>query len=338
MPLKKDQIEQYFSGLSDLSCLVIGDSMIDEYIYGEVERMSPEAPVPVVKLNRKERRLGGAANVGLNLASLGVKTMLCSIVGKDVAGNKIRDLLEFHQIETRGLYPIDLRPTTIKTRVISNGNHLLRIDDETDELLSTADRRDFENHVKNCIRQFNPKVVIFEDYDKGCLYPEIIKEIIGLCHQLSIKITADPKFKNFLSYSGCDLFKPNFKELIEAADLTTLSKSRESIESCLEILSPKLQAGSYLITLSEKGVYYRNEHEQAIMPAYERNICDVSGAGDTVIAVASTALAMGLQLNQIAILSNLAGGLVCEEVGVIAINKEKFKKEALALETGAVNN
>ncbi len=329
-PLDAQRVDQYFKGLSELSCLVIGDAMVDEYIHGGVERISPEAPVPVVKLKRKEQRLGGAANVGLNLASLGVKTMLCSLVGHDEAGSKVEHLLAENQIDTTGLFRVANRPTTIKTRIMANGHHLLRVDDETDALLEPSLRPAFEQHVLNCLTQFQPRVVIFEDYDKGCLYPELIQLVIDFCLKNKIKVTVDPKFRNFKAYQNSDLFKPNFKELVEAAGLPGLPKTEESVTHCLAILDSQLQSKAYLITLSEKGVYFKNKQHQGLIPAHLRSITDVSGAGDSVIAVASTALALGFSLPELAEIANMAGGLVCEEVGVVPINKEKLHKECLA--------
>jgi len=326
-PLDAQRVDHYFKGLSELSCLVIGDAMVDEYIHGRVERISPEAPVPVVKLKRKEQRLGGAANVGLNLASLGVKTMLCSLVGHDEAGIKIEQLLAENQIDTTGLFRVANRPTTIKTRIMANGHHLLRVDDETDALLDPSLRPAFEQHVLNCLTQFKPQVVIFEDYDKGCLYPELIQLVIEFCLKNKIKVTVDPKFRNFKAYPHCDLFKPNFKELVEASGMSQLPKTAEAVEQCLAILDSQLQSKAYLITLSEKGVYFKNNQHQGLIPAHLRSITDVSGAGDSVIAVASTALALGFSLPELAEIANLAGGLVCEEVGVVPINKEKLQKE-----------
>jgi rfaE bifunctional protein kinase chain/domain len=327
--LDSQVVDQYFKGLSELSCLVIGDAMVDEYIHGEVERISPEAPVPVVKLKRKDQRLGGAANVGLNLASLGVKTMLCCLVGTDAAGMKVEQLLEENKIDATGLFRLESRPTTIKTRIMANGHHLLRVDDETDALLEPSLRPAFEEHVQNCLIRFKPQVVIFEDYDKGCLYPELIQLVIDFCLKNQIKVTVDPKYRNFKAYQHCDFLKPNFKELVEAAGLSGLPKNQKTVEQCLEILAPQLKAKAYLITLSEKGVFYKNADVQGVLPAHLRSITDVSGAGDSVIAVASTALALGLSLPELAEIANLAGGLVCEEVGVVPLNKEKLKKESL---------
>jgi D-glycero-beta-D-manno-heptose-7-phosphate kinase len=328
-PVDPQRIDQYFKGLSHLSCLVIGDAMIDEYLHGGVDRISPEAPVPVVKLKRKEQRLGGAANVGLNLASIGVKTMLCSLVGTDAAGLNVEQLLVENKIDASGLFHVENRPTTIKTRIMANGHHLLRVDDETDEILAPSLRPAFEEHVLNCLNRFKPQVVIFEDYDKGSLYPEIIQLVIDFCLKNKIKVTVDPKYRNFKAYPHCDLFKPNFKELVEAAGLSILPKTPKSVEQCLEILTPQMQAKAYLITLSEKGIYFKNADHQGVIPAHLRSITDVSGAGDSVIAVASTALALGLSLPELAEIANLAGGLVCEEAGVVPINKEKLQKECL---------
>ncbi|MBX7182383.1 MAG: hypothetical protein K1X82_09745 [Bacteroidia bacterium] len=325
--MKSNEIERFFNGLSGLSCLVIGDAMLDEYIRGSVERISPEAPVPIVKLTTREHRLGGAANVALNLVSLGVKTQLGCLLGKDEAGFKLEKLLLQNGIDNSGLFFVENRPTTIKTRVISSGHHLLRIDNETEEALSAELQQSFENHLMKLLQSSKPNLVIFEDYDKACLSLSLITKVIEYCKQNTIPVSVDPKYKNFKSYSGCSLFKPNFKELVEASDLSGLPKNSLSVEACLEKLHPILNAENYLITLSEKGVYYKNSYHQGTIPAHLRSITDVSGAGDSVIAVASCALALGFNLEFIASISNLAGGLVCEEVGVVPIQKEKLKME-----------
>jgi len=314
----------------NLTALVIGDVMIDAYLIGDVNRISPEAPVPVVDVKSRDRRLGGAANVAKNLLSMGAQVHLASVIGTDEAGEHLRSLLDNLSIGDSCIVADSSRPTTIKTRVISNGQQLLRVDEETVLPIHAEIRATL---VSRCIQLFDSAtidVVIFEDYDKGVLTPEGIAALIEAAHQRNIPVTVDPKFKQFHAYRGVDLFKPNLKELREGLNALIGKEDDQAIEAAIDQLTSQLNVQNVLVTLSERGVWMHAPHQGVShkrIPAFQREINDVSGAGDTVIAVASLMLAMHVPADQLAAVSNLAGGLVCEKVGVVPINKEQLISE-----------
>jgi rfaE bifunctional protein kinase chain/domain len=311
----------------NLTALVIGDVMIDAYLIGEVNRISPEAPVPVVDVKSRDRRLGGAANVAKNLLSMGAKVHLASVIGTDEAGDHLRHLLLQLQIGDSCIVDDPSRPTTIKTRVISNGQQLLRVDEET---VASVHANVSAKMVNRCIELFDSTsidVVIFEDYDKGVLTLEGIQNVVAAAQTRGIPVTVDPKFNQFHSYVGVDLFKPNLKELREGLNIPIGKEDDQAIASAIDQLTSQLRVQNVLVTLSERGVWLHSpiqgvSHKR--IPAFQREINDVSGAGDTVIAVASLMLALHVPLEQLAAISNLAGGLVCEKVGVAPIDKEQL--------------
>ncbi|WP_291725537.1 bifunctional heptose 7-phosphate kinase/heptose 1-phosphate adenyltransferase [Bernardetia sp.] len=326
-------LESIFENFSTLTALVIGDVMIDSYLWGKVERISPEAPVPVVGLNHRESRLGGAANVALNLKSLGAKTIMCSVVGNDKESETLISMFEEQGIDVRGIIHSQDRPTTIKHRILAGSQHLLRIDSETTKPISENESKTLIDNVKELINEVD--VIIFEDYDKGVLNEKVISELIDIANENDIPTVIDPKKRNFWSYKNATLFKPNLKELREGlgreidvrnVDLDKLEQSE--IALAVEELKEKMQLQSVLITLSEYGVYIANSSERHKIAAHKREISDVSGAGDTVVSIAGLCMALKLPLKTVAQLANLGGGLVCESLGVIPINKNVFLQEA----------
>ena len=305
--------------------LVLGDVMIDAYLFGKVERISPEAPVPVVAVVHKENRLGGAANVAVNLVALGAKPILCSVVGNDAEGKDLIDLIKSSGIGADGIIQSKERVTTIKTRVISQSTQMLRIDNEITDSLNQEDDSRLISKVKELLK--NADVIIFEDYDKGVISEHLISQITDEANALNIPIVVDPKKRNFMSYQKASLFKPNLKELREGFKRDFDIDNKEEFESVCKDLMQDMGLKNLFVTLSERGVMITNGNEFYYIPAHLRKIADVSGAGDTVISVASLCMALGLPLKQVAQISNLAGGLVCEEVGVVPINKEKLIEE-----------
>jgi rfaE bifunctional protein kinase chain/domain len=323
--------ESLFSQMSDIRLAVIGDVMLDSYIWGQVERISPEAPVPVVTLSKKENRLGGAGNVALNAASLGSQVYLLSVLGEDNAADEMIDLLNENRIKVDYLMQNGQRITTTKTRIISRNQHILRLDNEiTDDLPQNIEEK-FINHVALFIDQVQPHVLIFEDYNKGVITETVIKRVIELCKSRNIFTAVDPKKKNFFAYQGVDIFKPNLKEVREALLIHSEEVSLSGMENIHQLLKAKLNHEISFITLSEKGVFYQDHNTSALLPTHVRKIADVSGAGDTVIAVASLVYAITKDPRLMAQVANLAGGLVCEEVGTVSINKEKLLKECSTL-------
>lgn len=320
-----------FSQMSDVRMAVIGDVMLDSYIWGQVERISPEAPVPIVTMGKKENRLGGAGNVALNGAALNSRVFLLSIVGRDEAGEAMLQLLQQNQINTDYILQSEERITTTKTRIISRNQHILRLDHEVTADLSNELEAAFLENIKSFIEKENPQVLIFEDYNKGVLTQNVISQVIAWCKEREILMTVDPKKKNFFAYQGVDIFKPNLKEVREALQLQQNDVHLDSMKTIHRLLHENLSHRISLITLSEKGIFYQDLEQSALLPTHVRTIADVSGAGDTVIAVASLVYLLTKDAALMAKLSNLAGGLVCEEVGTVPISKSRLLDECLHL-------
>jgi D-glycero-beta-D-manno-heptose-7-phosphate kinase len=306
--------------------LIIGDIMLDSYIIGGVERISPEAPVPVVNIKKREDRLGGAANVALNIKALGANPLLCSVVGNDNEGRILLELMKESGISTEYIYASTFRNTTAKTRIMAQKHQLLRLDNENTFDLNQEENSIFQDLVVNAIPKCD--VVIFEDYNKGLLTHFNIPYFIKICKEKQIPTAVDPKKKNFWEYEDVTIFKPNLKELKEALNWSEdINPLNESLDIAVEQMEGKLNNKISFITLSENGVFIKDKKESHRVPAHIRNISDVSGAGDTVISVAALCLANNFPLYHIAQISNLAGGLVCEEPGVVPINLEKLESE-----------
>ena len=300
--------------------------MMDSYVWGRVERISPEAPIPVISITNKEIRLGGAANVAKNIAALGATPLLCSVVGSDSDGKSLLDLLDSRKMNKRGIVLSSDRITTVKERMISGSQHLLRIDRETTKPLNDHDKSKLFSKVKELIVEAD--VVIFEDYDKGVLDKNLIQSIVDLAQKKGIPTAVDPKRENFLSYENVTLFKPNLKEIKEGLKINFRNDDEVAISEASKTLRSMLQIEKVFITRSEHGVFLSSNEHQHIIPAHVRSISDVSGAGDTVVSTAALCLALGLPDKFIAELSNLAGGLVCEHPGVVSIDKVKLFNEA----------
>lgn len=326
-----EDIHKAFDGFKNLKALIIGDVMIDAYFWGSVDRISPEAPVPVVAINKRENRMGGAANVALNIQALGATPVLCSVIGNDQNGKAFTDLMNEANIPINGMLALDGRTTTVKTRIISQNQQMLRIDEEMTSAISKTETENLYEKIAGLIDEQEIGVIIFEDYDKGVITPELIKQVVKKAKQHGIPTTVDPKKENFLDYHGVTLFKPNLKELREGLKIELAEKSLETLNSAFDLLKAKMPIEKCLITLSELGVYYNEADQSRIFPAHLRKIADVSGAGDTVISVASLCLAMNFPLSFSSRLANLAGGLVCEKVGVVPIEAEQLLKEAVRL-------
>lgn len=327
--MTKGELEQLFHHFNSLTALIIGDVMIDAYYWGKVERISPEAPVPVVQVQKRENRLGGAANVALNVKSLGAKAIICSVVGDGSKGDMFRNTLKENNFTTAGIIDSNERMTTVKTRVISQGTHLLRVDEEITTPLSKTDERHLLKCIKGILDKQKVDVIIFEDYNKGVLTENVINSVINWAKGLNIPIAVDPKKENFFAYKGVTLFKPNLKELREGLRVEFDKNDTEALQSSINDLQERLNNELTMVTLSELGVITKSKDGFYTEPAHERNIMDVSGAGDTVISVASLALAGGANPELMTSLANLAGGLVCEQVGVVSINKELLLEEAV---------
>lgn len=329
--MKPKNLNELFQRFNKLNVLIIGDVMLDNYLWGKVERISPEAPVPIVSIQDKESRLGGAANVAINVQALGATPILCSVIGDDVNGRSFIELMQQMGMSSDGIFQSTDRKTTVKTRVIGNNHQMLRVDEEQDSEINVAERKQLLNRISGLITKKKIDVIIFEDYDKGIIGKTLIEQVNKLARQKEIPVTVDPKKKNFNHYKNVTLFKPNLKELREGMKIDLDKNHIEELSQAVHKLSSEHNIETVLVTLSEKGVFYSKAKEDQLLPAHIRTIADVSGAGDTVISVASLCLAAGAEMEMTAMLANLAGGLVCEKVGVVPIEKQQLLDEAKRL-------
>jgi rfaE bifunctional protein kinase chain/domain len=316
-------------GFAKKRVLVIGDLMLDRYVWGTIDRMSPEAPVPVVTVRRHDARPGGAGNVTLNISSLGATPLLCALIGKDKAGETLAEAFRLQGISSDGLIVSPSRPTTEKTRVIAQDHHIVRIDEETDALPTADEERQILTRIEKLLPSSD--VIIFQDYDKGVLNEAIISRTIALARAKGIPTVVDPKKRNIQHYKGVTLFKPNLKELRDGLKEKVDPASDSEVAAAVAKLKTTLSATGVMTTLSEHGVYIDYDGQTARLPAHARQITDVSGAGDTVVAVAALCVAMKMNAGEVAAWSNLAGGLVCQHVGVVPIDREELMQEAGAL-------
>lgn len=305
--------------------------MMDSYIWGKVERVSPEAPVPVVKVSHRENRLGGAANVALNVQSLGGKPFICAIIGNDKDGAEFKSLLRNQNLSEQGILEIRNRPTTVKTRIIAHNQQIVRVDAETDENISEAETELMIGIIKKILTEQKIDAIIFEDYDKGLITEKLITETVKFAESRGIITVVDPKKRNFHSYKGVHLFKPNLKELEDGLKTVINPSKPDQVENAISKLKSQLGAKAVMLTLSEKGVFIDSNLGQRHIPAHKRDIADVSGAGDTVIATAALCLAAGLDEFKASEIANLAGGLVCEHIGVVPIDKARLLEESRKL-------
>lgn len=322
-------MKQLIEAFKGKKVMIVGDVMVDAYIMGKVDRISPEAPVPVVNIEARDMRLGGAANVALNIAALQAVPILCTIIGNDQEGTNFLNLIKKNGMPTEGILQSADRLTTTKTRILGNKHQLLRLDQEMTSDINSAEDASliacFQKHISDC------DVVILEDYNKGVLTETNIPLLIDIARKAGKPIAVDPKKKNFLAYRHVSLFKPNLKEIKEGLNSDQNLKLRPNLIEAVKALNHALENTYTMVTLSEDGVMVTDHSDFDFIPAHVRNISDVSGAGDTVISVASLCLACGADKHTLAALSNLAGGLVCEESGVVPINLNKLIKESAYL-------
>ncbi len=319
---------QLFEDFKKLNVLIIGDVMIDAYLWGKVDRISPEAPVPIVSVTKRENRLGGAANVAINIQSLGANPILCSVIGNDLNGRTFIEILQQMKMTADGLVQSPERPTTRKTRVIGNNYQMLRVDEERDEDISVADRKRLLDRISNILEKNDVDVIVMEDYDKGVISKQLIEQVVKIAQKHKIPIAVDPKKRNFNHYKNISLFKPNLKELREGMKLDLEKGNLKEIIAAVQKIRKDHNLEIVLLTLSERGVLLVDGKHEELIPAHIRNIADVSGAGDTVIGVAALCLAAKTSSVKMATLANLAGGLVCEKVGVVPVEKEQLLAEA----------
>ncbi|HKJ80167.1 MAG TPA: bifunctional ADP-heptose synthase, partial [Prolixibacteraceae bacterium] len=298
--MNSTEVNQIFEKFSQMRALVIGDAMVDTYLWGKVERVSPEAPIPVVSVTDRENRLGGAANVSLNIQSLGATPLLFSVVGDDNKGREFKKLLQDNQLSCEGILTDPDRITTVKNRIISKSQHIARVDEESTDFISEKLENKLISGIKKEIEQGNVDVIIFVDYDKGVITRRLFKTVHRLAQEKGIPIAVDPKKRNFSHYKNIQLFKPNFKEFIDGTGLTLKKGDLEALKKAAQEVKTKQTIKLIFVTLSELGVFISNGLKEQYYPAVIRSIADVSGAGDTVISVASLAMAIGISPQKIA--------------------------------------
>jgi rfaE bifunctional protein kinase chain/domain len=327
MCIDKNKITDYINSFVKKKVLIVGDVMIDSYMWGKVNRISPEAPIPIVSITKRDYRLGGAANVALNLAALGAQPFLCSVVGSDEKGETFQKLLKSNNLTSQGIIIDDSRPTTVKTRIISSGQHLLRVDEEVSDIISETVRKQLFDRIVEIIANQKIDIIVFEDYDKGVLSYDLISSVIKLANQNGIFVTVDPKKRNFNHYQNVNLFKPNLKEFCEGQKIELNKNDLTELKAHALTFLQSNNIEILMITLSELGILIANKTDSFHFPALVRDIVDVSGAGDTVISVASLLLCTGANIGDIAKISNIAGGLVCEKTGVAPIDVNDLANE-----------
>lgn len=320
------KVNQIFEKFSQMRAIVIGDAMVDVYLWGKVERVSPEAPIPIVSITNRESRLGGAANVSLNLQSLGATPVLFSVVGDDDKGRKFLKMIGKNQLPEYGIFVDHSRMTTVKSRIIGKGQHIARVDEESTEFIDSHLERTIIEGIKKEIEAHKIDVIIFVDYDKGVITPGLFEAVNRMAREKGIPTVVDPKKRNFGCYKNIDLFKPNFKEFVDGTGIPLEKGDLESLREAAHALKEKQNYKLIFITLSELGVFISNGIKEQYYPAVIRHIADVSGAGDSVISVAGLAMAAGLSPKIMAMISNIAGGLVCEYPGVVPVDKAQLMR------------
>lgn len=325
--ITREVVDSFLEKFATKNVLVIGDVMIDSYLWGGVNRISPEAPIPIVSVSRREYRLGGAANVALNIKALGGTAYLCSVIGNDDNSEIFKQLLAKHNLSDDGIICHHSRKTTNKTRIISGSQHLLRVDDEIDTNINLDLSELLLSKLKTICIDKKIDLIIFEDYDKGVLTEYNIKKSIDYAKEKNIATAVDPKKRNFSFYQNVDLFKPNHKEFCDGVKCEIEKSDTKSLTEHGKLFVSEMGTGMLLLTLSEHGVFVCDATNCYQYPAEIRDIADVSGAGDTVISVAGLLLCSGANQAQIAKISNIAGGLVCEKAGVVPIDPDDLKNE-----------
>jgi len=322
--LSKQRLAELKENFYGKKIAVIGDMMLDGYFWGDVKRISPEAPVPVVEIDNQFFRFGGAANVVLNIKQLGAVPYPFGAVGDDNESQILNDLFAKNEIQNiAGILRDKSRPTTVKIRVIAANQHIVRIDKESKEYLN----KEMEEKLIQSFENISDEIdaVILQDYNKGVLSEKVISSVISIAKQKNKLVTVDPKFNNFFEYKNVDVFKPNKKETEDA--FGKKFNGDNQIELAGRELIEKMNVKYVLITLGEKGSALISREKVMRVPTKARKVADVSGAGDSVISTLTVSLAAGADIIEAAYLANFAGGLVCEEVGIVPIQIDQLFNE-----------
>lgn len=320
-------LEEYLNTIAHQHVLIIGDSMLDRYLQGSVTRISPEAPVPIVKMNSIEMKLGGAANVAQNIQTMGARASLISLVGNDLAGKHFRSSMVQAGLNTNHLIETDAI-TTVKTRIMSGSQHILRVDEEETMTISDQISEKIFSRTLLVIENDPPDVIVLQDYNKGLFSENLIKSILEAGLQKNIPICVDPKFDHFLSFKGVHIFKPNLVEVQKALPIE-VGTDISSLDNADRYLRDNLNHEVTIITLGKHGVYLNNGSHSCIIKTAPRAIIDVCGAGDAVIGSVALTSGSDLPIELVGRIANTAGGLVCEQVGVASVPKGLFIRELL---------
>ncbi len=323
--ITKERIEEIFLHFPGKTIAVIGDVMLDRYFWGSVSRISPEAPVPVIDLEKESFHLGGAANVASNLKSLGINSLLCGVIGKDRSGSTFVDISRNDGIDPGGLFIDNNRPTTVKTRIIGNNQQLIRLDREIRKSISDDGAKFILDALRN---NGDLSGIIFEDYNKGTLTKCLIEDIAKFAADSSIPVFVDPKKDNFFDFANSTVFKPNKKEAQQALDITI--NSADEVISAGKKLLERLQCENLLLTLGSDGMMlFESCGDISSVPTHARHVADVSGAGDTAIATLAASFIAGANIKEAATIANHAAGVVCGEPGIVSITRENLLKSVL---------
>jgi rfaE bifunctional protein kinase chain/domain len=325
------KIRSLFSSFSNLKVVIVGDIMLDKYLYGNSDRLSPEAPVPVIDITGSESKAGGAANVALNIKSLGATPYLFSVIGGDLAGEELLALINDQSIDTDQILHDSSRITTAKTRVMAKGKHVIRFDSEQTNDIDENMQEDLYHLLADFLMIEKIDIIILEDYNKGLFTESLIKCIIDLCNDKKIPVAVDPKKKNFFAYKNCFLFKPNLREIKDSLNIDVDTEDIVGLNNISDQLQSRLSNQFTLITLGDKGIFSRYKNQSVKKDAHHRTITDVSGAGDTVISVASLCIAAGADAELTTEISNIAGGLVCELSGVVPVDHQQLLDEVIKI-------
>jgi len=322
LPIINEADKVQYQQFANQHILVIGDAMLDHYLSGAANRISPEAPVPVVLVNKSEHKLGGAANVAANLQKLGATTYLAAICGDDKSGAILKRKLNQAGIDNKDTLIIKGRKTTVKTRVLSKKQQLLRFDVEDAVEINNKLAKNITENITALLNTKPITAVVLQDYNKGLLIPFLIENVIELCAQKNIPVLVDPKFQHFFAFQNCTLFKPNLKEIAAHLNFTVNPSNKNHLDKAANLIFEQLNNQITVITLSEYGIYYNVKNgPSGIIKPQSLDVADVSGAGDTVIAALTLGLATNMSIEKNVAIANAAAGIVCQMAMVEPVTK-----------------
>ncbi|MCC7478982.1 bifunctional hydroxymethylpyrimidine kinase/phosphomethylpyrimidine kinase [bacterium] len=317
-------------GFGQIRVGVLGDLMVDRFIYGDVQRISPEAPVPVVRVQRRTTQPGGAANVACNVLSLGGQCSLFGALGDDEAGREVRGLLS--GVDLSGVVSPSAYPSTVKTRIVARSQHMLRIDEEDTAVLSEQYRADLLGKLQESLPGL--QVLVVSDYAKGVLSPDFAAKLVKACAAAGVDVIVDPKPENAAAFAGARVMKPNLGEALRIAAMPSVdSADSKAMREVCELVRDRTGAQEVLVTAGARGLYVLSRDAFGHVPGHPREVFDVAGAGDSTVAAIALALGSGSSLMEAAELGNLVGSLAVGKLGVAAISADELRHEILLLDS-----